>query len=108
MVKGGKLDEIRSLTQGGNSTRAFELLSDIGVLFLQRMLLLKSGGDGDIDIEQVLDKDHLLRGRAAKFRFKETSACSVPGHSGVGARTDLTLKIHQAYSGAKQLLHRLS
>ena len=108
MIKGGKLDEIRSLTQGGKSTKAFEMLSDIGVLFLQRVFLLKSGGDGDIDTEQVLDKDHLLRGRAAKFRFTETSACSVPGHSGVGARTDHTLKIHQTYAGAKQLLQRFS
>ena len=107
MTKGGPLANIRNLAQKGKSSKAFEMLSDLGVLFLQRVLLLKSEGDEDIDVGQVLDKDHLLRGRAAKFRFNETSACTLPGYSGAGARTDLTLIIHQAYSGAKQLLQRL-
>ena len=75
---------MRNNTAVGETSKAFETLSDVGVDFIKTVILCNDGGDdNDKDIEHLESPDHMRRGRVAAFEAREVSARSVDGNMGV-------------------------
>ncbi len=79
-----RINQVRNSTAVGETSKAFETLSDVGVDFIKTVILCNDGGgDNDRDIEHLESPEHMRRGRVAAFEAREVSAKSVDGNKGV-------------------------